>query len=105
LADFPAGAPVGYWHDTGHADIKEGMGLLNHRQHLESLAPRALGFHLHDVNAQGQDHQPVGAGHIDFEMVSSFWRPEHLLTLEFGPRVTVDDVKVSKERIEKLIRF
>ena len=36
LAGLPAGAPVGYWHDTGHADIKESMGLLNHRQHLET---------------------------------------------------------------------
>lgn len=104
LAELPAGAPVGYWHDTGHADIKEGMGLLKHRQHLEGLAPRTIGFHLHDVDAQGHDHQPVGAGHIDFEMVSEFWRPEHLLTLEFGPRVAVEDVKSSKERVEKLMR-
>jgi len=103
LAGLPAGAPVGYWHDTGHADIKEGMGLLNHRQHLDQLKDRLLGFHLHDVSAQGQDHQPVGSGHIDFKMVSEFWRPEHLLTLEFGPRVTVDGVKASKAAIEALM--
>ena len=104
VAGFPADAPVGYWHDTGHADIKEGMGLLNHRQHLEKLAARTIGFHLHDVNAKGSDHQPIGGGHIDFKMVSSFWRPEHLLTLEFGPRVTVDEVRGSKERIEALLK-
>ncbi len=103
LAGLPADAPVGYWHDTGHADIKESMGLLKHREFLATLAPRAIGFHLHDVNAQGQDHQPVGAGHIDFEMVSKFWRPEHLLTLEFGPRVTEEEVRASKTRIEALL--
>ncbi|MSU50703.1 MAG: sugar phosphate isomerase/epimerase [Opitutus sp.] len=103
LAGLPADAPVGYWHDTGHADIKEGMGLLNHQQHLEKLSPRTIGWHLHDVSAQGHDHQAVGAGHIDFKMVSGFWRPEHLLTLEFGPRVTVDEVRASKERIEALL--
>ncbi len=103
LASFPPTAPVGYWHDTGHADIKEGMGLLVHRQHLTEMAPRLIGFHLHDVNAQGDDHQPVGSGHIDFKMVSEFWRPEHRLTLEFGPRLTVDDVRVSKLRIEALL--
>ena len=104
LAGLPADAPVGYWHDTGHADIKEGMGLLNHRQHLAQNAPRLLGFHLHDVDAKGQDHQAIGAGHIDFKMVSEFWRPEHLLTIELGPRATVDDVRASKQRVEALMK-
>lgn len=103
LAGLPANAPAGYWHDTGHADIKESMGLLNHRQHLESLSDRILGFHLHDVSAQGQDHQAVGSGHIDFKMVSSFWRPHHLLTLELSPRITTEEVVSSKARIDALI--
>jgi hypothetical protein len=42
-------------------------------------------------------------GKIDFKMISQFWRPEHLLTLEFSPRLTVDEVRWSKERIEKLM--
>jgi sugar phosphate isomerase/epimerase len=103
LASYPLTAPVGYWHDTGHADIKEGMGLLRHREHLQKMASRTIGFHLHDVNAAGSDHQPVGGGHIDFQMVSSFWRPEHLLTLELSPRVTVDEVRASKQRVEALL--
>lgn len=103
LASLPANAAAGYWHDTGHADIKESMGLLNHRQHLESLRDRILGFHLHDVSAQGQDHQAVGSGHIDFKMVSSFWRPHHLLTLELSPRITTEEVVSSKARIEALM--
>jgi sugar phosphate isomerase/epimerase len=103
FAGLPADAPVGYWHDTGHADIKESMGMLRHREHLEKMRDRLMGFHLHDVNAQGQDHQPVGDGHIDFNMVREFWRPEHLLTLEFGPRVTEDEVRASKAKIEALL--
>jgi len=104
LAGLPANAPVGYWHDTGHADIKEGMGLLVHRHHLAQLAPRTIGWHLHDVNAQGQDHQPIGAGHIDFRMVSEFWRPDQFLTLELSPRVALEDVRASKQRIDALRR-
>lgn len=103
MSSFPATAPVGYWHDTGHADLKESMGMLTHREHLQKMEPRLLGFHLHDVNAHGQDHQPIGGGHIDFQMVSTFWRPQHLLTLEFSPRVTVDEVRASKQRIEVLM--
>jgi sugar phosphate isomerase/epimerase len=103
LAGLPANGPAGYWHDTGHADIKEGMGLLKHREHLEKMAPLAIGFHLHDVNAQGNDHQPVGQGHIDFKMISSFWKPEHLLTIELGPRITEDEVRASKRKVEELM--
>jgi sugar phosphate isomerase/epimerase len=100
---LPADTPCGYWHDTGHAAIKEGMGLINHQAHLERNASRLLGFHLHDVSAAGKDHQPVGAGRIDFEMISQFWRPEQLLTLELSPRVTTEDVAASKVRVEELM--
>lgn len=94
----------GYWHDTGHARIKEGMGLLNHREHLAKNATKLIGFHLHDVNAKGKDHQPVGSGEIDFDMISEFWRPEHLLTLELSPRVEMAGVLESKRRVEELLR-
>jgi sugar phosphate isomerase/epimerase len=94
---------AGYWHDTGHAAIKESLGLLRQREQLEKYASRLLGFHLHDVSADGQDHQPIGSGKINFDMVSSFWKPHHLLTLEFGPRIQVEDVKKSKQRIEALM--
>lgn len=103
VGGLPAGASAGYWHDTGHADIKQTMGLLKHREHLEKNAARLLGFHLHDVNAAGDDHQPIGAGQIDFKMVSEFWKPEHLLVLELSPRVKTEDVALSKQRLEALI--
>lgn len=95
---------VGYWHDTGHAELKQRMGLLRHREHLEKHAPRLIGFHLHDVDAEGHDHRPVGEGSVDFAMVSSFWKPHHLLVLEFSPRLSVDDVTNSKRRIEALMK-
>ena len=103
LDSLPPGAPGGYWHDTGHAHIKETAGLLHHREHLAKLAPRAIGFHLHDVSADGHDHQPIGSGKIDFAMISEFWRPEHELVLEFSPRLSVEDVLSSKQRVEALI--
>jgi sugar phosphate isomerase/epimerase len=103
LAGLPAGSPAGYWHDTGHAEIKRSMGLLDHRQQLEKNAQHLLGFHLHDVNAQGQDHQAIGCGHVDFAMISEFWRPEHILVLELGPRTTIAEVSDSKARIEALM--
>jgi hypothetical protein len=37
-------------------------------------------------------------------MISEFWRPEHLLVLEFSPRVDVAGVKASQQRILDLMR-
>lgn len=93
----------GYWHDAGHAQIKQRMGLLDHREHLERNAANLIGFHLHDVSPDGQDHQPIGTGQVDFDLVSSFWRPEHTLVLEFSPRLTGEQVLASKQRVDELV--
>jgi len=103
LAGIPPPAPAGYWHDAGHAHLKESMGLINHRRQLEANAGRLLGFHLHDVDSEGRDHQPIGSGGVDFGMVSRFWRPEHLFIIELSPRVTVEGVLSSKARVEALL--
>jgi len=103
LAALAKPGVCGYWHDTGHAQIKQGMGLLDHRAHLAANASHTLGFHLHDVSADGRDHQPIGSGTIDFEMVSTFWRSEHALVLEFSPRLSTEDVLASKRRVEALV--
>jgi sugar phosphate isomerase/epimerase len=103
LAGMPPPAPAGYWHDTGHANLKERMGLISHRGQLEANAARLLGFHLHDVDSEGHDHQAIGTGTVDFGMVSEFWRPEHLFVIELSPRATQEGVLASKARVESLL--
>ena len=88
-----------YWHDTGHAQIKHQFGLLDHREHLEKMAPRLGGFHLHDVSEAGHDHQIPGTGIIDFKMIADFVLPEHTLVLELSPRLTTEEVLASRDYI------
>jgi sugar phosphate isomerase/epimerase len=103
LAGLPANSPAGYWHDAGHANLKQGMGLIDHRKQLEDNRGSLLGFHLHDVDSEGRDHQAIGTGSVDFDMLSGFWRPEHLYVIELSPRVPVEGVLASKERVEALL--
>lgn len=89
--EFPGGT-VRYWHDTGHAQIKENLGFIEHVMHLESMANELAGFHLHDVEFPGGDHRPPGRGMIDFPALKPFVRPEHIRVLELHPSVSVEEV-------------
>lgn len=96
--DF-AGETVGYWHDTGHAQIKENLGFIRHADHLESLAPRLHGFHVHDVRFPGRDHRAPGTGMIDFAALAPQVLPGHIKVLELSPSVPSDEVLKSYDYI------
>lgn len=94
LAQLPEN--VRYWHDCGHAQIKENLGFLLHAMHLGDLAPRLAGLHIHDViaDAEGQhDHCPPGSGMIDYAALKPFVRPDHIKVIELSPGVAAEDVK------------
>ena len=103
IAAMARPAACGYWHDVGHAQIKQDLRIFDHRAHLEKNASNAIGFHLHDVSAEGRDHQAIGTGRVDFDMVSSFWRPDHTLVIELSPRLTREEVLASKQRVDELV--
>ena len=84
---------VAYWHDTGHAQIKENLGFIRHAMHLESLADRLAGFHIHDVQFPARDHCAPGTGSVDFGELKPFVKPQHIKVFEFSPSLTVDEVK------------
>ncbi len=84
---------VCYWHDTGHAQIKENLGFVHHRMHLESLSDRLAGFHIHDVQFPARDHCPPGSGMIDFGALKSLVAPDHLKVFEFSPGVSPQDLE------------
>jgi sugar phosphate isomerase/epimerase len=84
---------VRYWHDTGHAQIKENLGFIQHAMHLESMAEHLAGFHIHDVQFPARDHCPPGSGMIDFAALKPFVRPDHIKVFELNPGVPVEDLR------------
>lgn len=93
---------VVYWHDTGHAQIKENLGFIQQAFHLESLADRLAGFHLHDVRPPCRDHCPPGSGMVDFAALRPFVRPEHLKVFELSPVLTVEEVRAGVDHLKRL---
>jgi sugar phosphate isomerase/epimerase len=90
-----------YWHDTGHAQIKENLGFIHHTLHLESLRDRLAGFHIHDVQFPGRDHRAPGTGTIDFAALKPLVRPEHVKVFELGTSVSAADVRKGVDHVKR----
>jgi sugar phosphate isomerase/epimerase len=107
-ADFPQWMEkfnrpgVGYWHDCGHAQIKENLGVLKHSLFLECMAPRLAGMHIHDVEPPGHDHRPPGAGMIDFAALKPMIKPETIKVFELSPHLKTEEVQQGVQFIYKV---
>ncbi len=99
--EFPE-ETVGYWHDTGHAQIKENLGFIYHSLHLESMSRRLLGFHIHDVKFPGKDHSSPGSGMIDFAALQPMVKPEHIKVFEFSPSLSIEEAQSGIVHIKNL---
>ena len=89
-----------YWHDTGHAQIKENLGFIRHAMHLESLRDRLAGFHIHDVQPPGRDHCAPGSGMIDFAALKPSVKPEHIKVFEFSPGLTPEQARAGVAHVK-----
>jgi sugar phosphate isomerase/epimerase len=91
-----------YWHDTGHAQIKENLGFIDHAFHLESQRDRLFGFHIHDVQFPGRDHCAPGTGTVNFAALKPFVKPEHVKVFEFSPALTVEELRQGVAHIKAI---
>ncbi len=87
-----AGAPLGYWHDVGHAEALAALGFLASPTEVLAACPgRLLGFHLHDARGL-EDHRAPGEGAVDFAALAPFATEHPRLVLEIHPRSPADAV-------------
>ncbi len=91
-----------YWHDTGHAQIKENLGFIKHAAHLASLADRLAGFHIHDVQFPALDHCAPGTGMIDYAALAPFVKPEHIKVFEFSNKVPLEAAQAGIAHVKKI---
>jgi sugar phosphate isomerase/epimerase len=91
-----------YWHDTGHAQIKENFGLIRHAEHLASLTDRLAGFHIHDVQFPTLDHCAPGTGMIDYAALKPFVKPDHIKVFEFSNKIPAEDARAGIAHVKKI---
>ena len=76
---------LGYWHDFGHAQIKENLAFLDHAEWLRTIGPRTFGCHVQDCTWPAQDHQPPFAGDVDLEKLVPLLPSNCLFVWEMSP--------------------
>lgn len=98
------GAPLGYWHDTGHAHIHELLGIVSQREMLETFAQNLIGLHLHDARGL-DDHRVPGTGDIDFSLLGPYLEEGRPLVIELAPGTSPDDVESGIAHVRALGDF
>jgi sugar phosphate isomerase/epimerase len=100
LNDFSSSGVGGYWHDTGHAQIKAHMGILDVKEHLQMNGPKLVGCHLHDV-VDGKDHRAPGTGTVDFSLLKPFLKANTPRVMELSPSVSAEEILASRGYLKK----
>ena len=97
LLDEVASPHLGYWHDFGHAQIKENLAFFDHAEWLRAIGPRAFGCHVQDCIWPAQDHQPPFAGTVNLEKLVPLLPANCLFVWEMRPRKTANEIRRSVE--------
>ncbi len=98
-----AGAPLGYWHDVGHAHQLEFLGLYRQEELLKRYQEAIIGVHLHDARG-GKDHLPPGTGEVDLAAVLTRIPSEAIKTVEVAESQDAAIVRKSLEYLSNLLQ-
>ena len=82
----------GYRHDTGHAQIFENLGFVQHQTYLDRFGSRLPGIHLHDCRVN-HDHLVPGKGDASFEMIAQYLHAATIKVLEVNDFVSTQQVR------------
>lgn len=95
-----ANSQLFYWHDTGHARVRELLGFEEENCYLTNFKDRMLGVHLHNTTSC-QDHLAPATGEIDFLSLANFFKkPSIIKVIEAHSLATPEQLKQSKTMLE-----
>ena len=95
---------VGYWHDCGHGQVQEHLGIRRHEDWLSRYQGRLVGIHLHGMMNQLLDHEAPTPDNMDFLMVRRYTNPDTLLTIEAHAGNSVEAMQAGIAYLESVFR-
>ena len=99
-----AGAPIGYWHDTGHAHAQESLDIISADELLKRYHKNLVGMHIHDARGL-DDHLPPGTGEIDFKKIATRIGDDTLKVIELKPGTPDREVASGIRYLVKKMKF
>lgn len=86
-----------YWHDVGHAETSERLGIAHHNDYLRRFADCMIGIHLHDLKGI-DDHMAPFTGDFDWSLISPYMRDGLIKVIEAHPPATPQQIKEAIQR-------
>ncbi len=83
------GSNLRYWHDVGHAQVQENLGICRQKDFLDAYSNDMVGIHLHDTLGF-DDHFAPGQGEIDYSEISPYINTGMIQIMEIKPKVERD---------------
>ncbi len=98
------GAPIGYWHDTGHAHALEKLTLIKPGALLDRYSNHLIGMHLHDAVGLN-DHLAPGKGEIKLSEVLAQGSKDTILVMELKPGSDDADIRLGIEHLKTCLKM
>ncbi|MFC1658706.1 sugar phosphate isomerase/epimerase family protein [Candidatus Omnitrophota bacterium] len=87
-----------YWHDVGHAETNQRLGITSHKDYLDRLTDYMAGIHLHDL--QGiDDHLAPFSGDFDWSSLTAYMRDDLIKVIEAHQPATQQQIKEAVKRL------
>jgi sugar phosphate isomerase/epimerase len=93
---------LGYWHDFGHAQVREHLTLQDHAEWLQAAAPRLFGCHVHDVIYPDRDHRLPFTGTVPFKDLLPMIPAHAPLVWELSPSAKADAIRTAFQKWREL---
>ena len=83
-----------YWHDVGHAEVNDRLGIASHKQFFDKYQDRLIGFHLHGVRVL-RDHQAPFEGDFNLKEYLPYIKGNHIKVIESHSTATVEQIRTA----------
>lgn len=96
---------LGYWHDFGHAQVRQHLTLQDHAEQLQATVSRLLGCHVHDVIYPDRDHRIPLSGTVPFKELLPLIPVHTPLVWELTPSAQADEIRRALQQWQELFHL